>query len=250
MSNGSSINRGPERPVYQQVADLLRTSISEGIYAPGERMPSMKEIALRQGVSHQTVANAIKVLRGEALIDIRGTSGVWVASERTHSESSQQLAVSATGAAEGAEVEVLSAEIVTCPAYVGDLLGLNADTGAARVSRRESVTRRRGKAYRLAVSWAAPWAYEAAPELLETRLINGLRAVARGSGVSATQERWYFEARTADEREARHLGLQVGGTVLAQASIWYADDGTPVEYREAVTGPGEVLSGTSPVELS
>lgn len=249
-TTSGNIERGPERPIYRQIADRLRADIAGGFYAPGERLPSMARLARQMDVSHQTVANAVKVLRGEALIDTRGTSGVWVASERGHSESAQQLAASIDGASESSQVQILSAEVVTCPAYVGDLLDINAETGAALVSRREAVARRRGKPYRLSVSWAAPWAYGAAPELLEARLINGLRAIARGSGVSATQERWFFEARTADEREARHLGLQVGDTVLAQASVWCSDDGHPVEYREAVTGPGEVISGTSPVDLS
>jgi DNA-binding GntR family transcriptional regulator len=76
-----------------------------------------------------------------------------------------------------------------------------------------------------------------------------LRAIARGTGAEAVSERWYFEARTADEREARHLQIQVGDPVLAQASVWSAQDGTPVEYREAVVACGEVISGTTPVDL-
>lgn len=242
------IDRGPGRPVYRQIADQLRKDIAEGVYAPGEKLPSMAELAARWRVSHQTVANAVKVLRGEALVITRGSAGVW-ASRRTTSESAQDLAGTQGGASPSAQVEILSAQVVTCPAYVGDLLGINADGANARVSRREAVAYRRGRPYRLSVSWAAPWAYGAAPELLQPRLVNGLRAIARGTGVEAVSERWYFEARTADEREARHLQIQVGDPVLAQASVWSAQDGTPVEYREAVVACGEVISGTTPVDL-
>lgn len=250
MSTGN-LDRGPQRPIYIQIADQLREQICEGVYAPGEKLPSMAELARRWEVSHQTVANAVKVLRGEALITSRGSAGVW-ASERTISESAQDLAATEAGASASAadEVHIVSAGVVTCPAYVGDILGIDAEAGNGRVSRREAVAHRRGVPYRLSVSWAAPWAYGAAPALLEPRLINGLRAIAQGSGVKATQERWYTEARTADEREARHLGIAVGTPVLALASVWSAEDGTPVEYREAVVGAGEVVSGTAPVDLA
>lgn len=246
-SQNTPINR--PQAAYRQIADRLREQIVAGVLLPGSQLPTMSVIAEEYGVSHQTALRAVGVLRGEKLVTSAGRRGVFVRQDALTAESGQQLAKNPTGAPNGDRVEITSAGIVTSPAYVGDLLGFNADAGNARVSRREAVTYRDGKPYRLSVSWAAPWAYEAVPELLEPTLINGLRAIKDRTGRKAVQEKWWFVARTADEREARHLGIEVGDVVLAGTSIWVDEAGEPVEYREFVVPSGYVVSGESDIEL-
>lgn len=57
------------RPPYQQVADDLRRKIGVGEqYAPGERLPSIRQLAREYGISPQTVQSALRELRSEHLI--------------------------------------------------------------------------------------------------------------------------------------------------------------------------------------
>ncbi|MFI6528075.1 GntR family transcriptional regulator [Streptomyces uncialis] len=56
------------RPPYLQAAEMLRTSIEVGQYAPGSRLPSARVLQARFGVSSSTVQNALRVLKREGLV--------------------------------------------------------------------------------------------------------------------------------------------------------------------------------------
>ncbi len=55
-------------PAYAQLATILRSSISQGIYSPGERLPSESALAKAHGVSAMTARQAVSVLEDERLI--------------------------------------------------------------------------------------------------------------------------------------------------------------------------------------
>ncbi|MFV8817500.1 FadR/GntR family transcriptional regulator [Haliea sp. E17] len=68
----------PQR-LYMQVADQIRRSIRTGTPAPGERLPSERDLAERFGVSRPTIREAMIALEIAALVEIRSGSGVYVA---------------------------------------------------------------------------------------------------------------------------------------------------------------------------
>ncbi|MEU7590653.1 GntR family transcriptional regulator [Micromonospora sp. NPDC049230] len=57
-----------ERAVYQQVADALRVSITSGVIAPGQLLPSSRTLEQTYGVSRETVRRTLAVLRAEGLV--------------------------------------------------------------------------------------------------------------------------------------------------------------------------------------
>lgn len=64
-----SIEPNDPRAAYQQVADDLRRKIQAGEeYAPGTRLPSIRDLAKQYGISPQTVQNALRELRQEHLV--------------------------------------------------------------------------------------------------------------------------------------------------------------------------------------
>ncbi|MFJ2194198.1 GntR family transcriptional regulator [Kitasatospora sp. NPDC087861] len=58
----------PKRPEYRRVADTMRGRIAGGEYAPGERLPTGKELATELEVSQGTAEKALRVLAAEGLI--------------------------------------------------------------------------------------------------------------------------------------------------------------------------------------
>jgi DNA-binding transcriptional regulator YhcF (GntR family) len=73
-----------DRPVYKQVADLIRTQILKGDFRPGQRLPAQKDYMQEHYVSRDTVERAMTVLRHEGLIVTdRGGSRVRPAPTRT-----------------------------------------------------------------------------------------------------------------------------------------------------------------------
>ena len=58
-------------PAWQVVAESLRRKIQAGLYRPGDLLPSERQLSEELGVSRITVREAIRVLKGERLLEIR-----------------------------------------------------------------------------------------------------------------------------------------------------------------------------------
>lgn len=58
-------------PAWQVVAESLRRKILAGLYRPGDLLPSERQLSDELGVSRITVREAIRVLQGERLLEIR-----------------------------------------------------------------------------------------------------------------------------------------------------------------------------------
>ena len=55
-----------DRPVYRQIADLLRAAIATGELQPADRVPSEHELCAEYDIARGTVRQAIMLLRNEA----------------------------------------------------------------------------------------------------------------------------------------------------------------------------------------
>lgn len=69
----AALDRGSERPLYQQLAALLAQDVRAGRWRPGDRLPSESELMQDHGVSRITVRQAIALLvRNGQLVARRG----------------------------------------------------------------------------------------------------------------------------------------------------------------------------------
>ena len=62
------IDRNSDRPLYQQLADLLREQIRTGALAPGAFVPSESRLMQEYALGRPAVRNAVSVLRQEGLV--------------------------------------------------------------------------------------------------------------------------------------------------------------------------------------
>ncbi len=67
-----------ERPIYVQLVEQLRIAVVSGAYEPGERLPSVRELALAAKVNPNTMQRALTELEGEGLIYTERTNGKFV----------------------------------------------------------------------------------------------------------------------------------------------------------------------------
>ncbi|WP_168627012.1 MULTISPECIES: GntR family transcriptional regulator [unclassified Cryobacterium] len=72
------IDAASDVPIFDQLAAGIRTSAISGAVAPGERLPSAKELARTLDVNVHTVLHAYQVLRDEGIIDLRPGRGATV----------------------------------------------------------------------------------------------------------------------------------------------------------------------------
>ncbi|MDE5757108.1 MAG: GntR family transcriptional regulator, partial [Allobaculum sp.] len=64
-----------DAPLYLQLASLLETQIIAGHLEPGQKLPSVRELALMSKTNPNTVAKALTQLEQKGLIETRRTSG-------------------------------------------------------------------------------------------------------------------------------------------------------------------------------
>ncbi len=75
------VDRRADRPLYLQLAGVLRAQIHDGRFSPGERLPSESTLITEHDVSRGTVRDAIGVLRSEGLVVVEHGRGAYVRSE-------------------------------------------------------------------------------------------------------------------------------------------------------------------------
>ena len=62
------MNYRDSRPIHEQVRDSLRTLIVSGALAPGERLPSVRELAQQLSINPNTIQRAYRTLEQEGYI--------------------------------------------------------------------------------------------------------------------------------------------------------------------------------------
>lgn len=75
MRHRRRIDHADPTALYLQLADIIREKVEVGVYAPGELLPPARNLAQEYEVSHDTVREAMAVLRREGLIYTRRGQG-------------------------------------------------------------------------------------------------------------------------------------------------------------------------------
>lgn len=67
-----------ERPIYIQLVEIIRTKIVSGNLKKGEKLPSVRELALTMKVNPNTMQKALVELENEGLVYTERTNGKFV----------------------------------------------------------------------------------------------------------------------------------------------------------------------------
>lgn len=84
-----------ERPIYIQLVEMIRINIVSGKYQKGQKLPSVRELALMMKVNPNTMQKALVELENEKLIYTERTNGKYVTEdeeliEKTKKELAQE----------------------------------------------------------------------------------------------------------------------------------------------------------------
>ena len=66
-------------PVTRQIADQIRAHCAAGTLAPGDRLPSVRQLARELAVNQNTILRAYERLTNDGLLDRRQGDGTYVA---------------------------------------------------------------------------------------------------------------------------------------------------------------------------
>lgn len=65
-------------PAYRQIADGIRAQLVHGAFAPGDQLPTVRQLAGDLGVHHNTVAEAYRTLAEEGWLELTRGRGATV----------------------------------------------------------------------------------------------------------------------------------------------------------------------------
>ena len=77
-------------PIYAQLMDTLKRRIITGRYLPGEKLPSVRELAAEAGINPNTVQRAFSELEREGLIYTQRAAGKYVTENADEIKSARQ----------------------------------------------------------------------------------------------------------------------------------------------------------------
>ena len=68
-------NLDSDRPIYAQILERIQMQIVSGVYQPGTKIPSVRELAADAGVNPNTMQKALAELERSGLVMTQRTSG-------------------------------------------------------------------------------------------------------------------------------------------------------------------------------
>lgn len=66
------------KPVYQQIMDTIQSAVLAGEFLPGEKFPSVRELATAATVNPNTMQRALQELERQGLLVTDGTNGRYI----------------------------------------------------------------------------------------------------------------------------------------------------------------------------
>lgn len=86
------LNYRDSRPIYSQVIDSLRQQIRDGILQPGDRLPSVRELAAELSINPNTIQRAYRELETAGwIVSVPGKGSFVCQSQRNDTQETQQL---------------------------------------------------------------------------------------------------------------------------------------------------------------
>jgi GntR family transcriptional regulator len=225
-------------PKYQRIADALRREISEGRYAPGERMPAETELVDRFDVSLPTVRQALGVLRAEGLIESRHGKGTFVKEDRRlqrrsrhrygRARADRQLLTSHL------RHEIAFAGQQPVPAHIAEVMRVEPGTHVV-VRRRVLHDKQTDRVEELGATYlpvdVAGGSFLEEPAVVPKALFLCVEDLT-GKRYTFARDRWI--SRSAAPDEAALLGLPPGGQVIHVVHAAEAEDGSILEVSESI----------------
>jgi GntR family transcriptional regulator len=217
-------------PLYAQIEAVLASSIADGTFPPGSRLPNEEELVKRFTVSRTTIRQTIQNLIRRGLIEIRRGKGTFVAQPKITQELTEL-----SGFVEDMQVlgrhpsaRLLDKRIVPASESIARELALTIGTLVMRIQR-----------VRLADN--APLSFDETylpREIGEKIIENDLETepifslLEQKYNVPLVEAEYRLEAVSADPTVARALGIGAGSPTFLIERTSYSAGHQPIDYEK------------------
>lgn len=220
-------------PYYVQIKDIIRDLIERGEWKPGDVLPGEPELCHIFGVSRTVIRQALQELTYEGFLVRERGRGTFVAEPKISESLVQRLTGFYQDMADRGYppvTQVLKQEIVPASPKIAAYLQVEPGTPLIQLDRLRFV---KGEPIVL-VSTFLPYAL--CPQVMHADFTRQslYMFLERECGLFIVRGRRFIEAVTANEYEARLLGIPKGAPLLKLESVSYLEGGKPIEYYYAL----------------
>ncbi len=71
-----------DAPIYAQLIEQIKVGVVTRVFAPGDRLPSVRDLAAEAGVNPNTMQRALAQLESEGLVHSQRTAGRFVTTDQ------------------------------------------------------------------------------------------------------------------------------------------------------------------------
>jgi GntR family transcriptional regulator len=230
-----AVDKSQPTPAYLQLQERLRSAILAGEIAPGEALPSERELAESLGLSRMTVRRALGALVAQKLAEKRQGSGTYVLPRRLEQTVDRVLGFADEAKLLGFEPGSRILETLTLPAdpQVAEALKLAPEAPVCRITRLRTAD---GAPLALQLSHLPP-PYTSLSAAALAASGSLYRTLAETFDLVPRHARQTVSARMPTQRERELLELPRGVPVLALERTTFCSDHAPFEFvRSAYRG--------------
>lgn len=233
LNKNQSIDFQSNIPYYIQLINLLKNKIYSGEWKPGDQILSEPELCEVFGVSRTVVRQALREIELEGLIVRRKGKGTFVAEPKIDESLAQKLTGFYHDMLERGltpVTHVLRKQVIQAPKKVLEYLDLPFETEVIELYRLRFVN---DEPIVLVTSYLP---YRLCPQVADADFSNQslYEFLERECGLLISHGRRYIEAVLASKNEADLLQIEPGDPLIQLNSVSFLEDGTPIEYYEAL----------------
>ena len=232
-----------KQPKYYEMYDILQREIASGTYPPGSFLPTENALVARYGVSKTTIRHAVKLLKDNALVEVRQGSGTRILAPKEKEIDlpkfhTQGNAVTVSARYSGPKSDQIRntrsvTDQVPASAVCAEALSVPEGTMVWRMQRMQRVGSR---VFGYMVNYLS---VETFPDLssrgeITVDLYGHLK---RQYGVETASSDERVTPVIAGFMEGQYLGVPAGTPLLQLCRKVTSSDGKPVEYGETLVRP-------------
>ena len=228
-----AINFESHIPYYHQLIEIIKQNIKEGLWQPGDQIPSEMELCESFGISRTVVRQALRDLEGEDIIFKRKGKGTFVAKPKISEGLIQKLTGFYQDMVErGLEpkTKVLFQEIVPANKKIAEYLDVPMGTEVVEIERLRLI---HDEPIQLVTTYVP---LHLAPNLpnIDLRDRSLYQYLETEYGIKIFRGKRYIEAVLASQNEAELLEIDEGDPLVMLDSISFTKTGQIVEYYHAL----------------
>ncbi len=219
-------------PLYQRLAEALKSTIVDQRWRPGARLPSEKELATRYNVAPGTARQAVSQLTEEGILERRHGSGTFVRKPTFDASLFRFFRFQdKEGEREIPESRILNREVIPAPLAVSNALELEPESPVISISRLRLLS---GQPVIAEEVWLDHTRFEAFMEMNEDDigpLLYPLYDSHFGQIVARAKE--YLTVEVAGSTYSHLLGISPTTPVIVIERLALGFDGRPIEWRRS-----------------